>query len=191
MTDVVQLPTLLNVTSPQAQVFTQTLPEQVAVRILETSQVETEKIEHIVVQEDRAGVLVIAVGMQGPAGTGGGGGSTTETYVAGIALGGHRVVVTDAAGLAIYADNTIAAHANMATKLTLGAAVFGDNVLVQLMGRVTELSWAWTPGGTIYVGTNGTLTQTPPLAPAAFSKPIAVAETATRVLLIQEPPIML
>jgi hypothetical protein len=190
VSDVIQAPALINVSAPVPQIVTQTPPEQVAVRILETSQVETERIEHVVIHEERAGVQIIAVGAQGPAGTGGGG-STIETYVAGQDIGGHRVIVTDADGEAIYADNTIAAHANAATKITLGAALTGDDLTAQLIGRITEPSWNWVVGGTIYVGTNGLMTQTPPVSPAVFSKPIAVAETATRVLIIQEPPIML
>lgn len=70
MTDVVQAPTLINVSTPAPQIVTQAAPVQVAVRVLETSQVETEKVEHIVIQEERAGVQIIAVGAQGPGGGG-------------------------------------------------------------------------------------------------------------------------
>ena len=191
MPDVVQAPDLIHVESPEPQVVVQGGAEQVAVRLLETERVSTERIEHIVVQEQRAGVQVIAVGMQGPAGPGGGGGSTTETYVAGATMNGHRVIVTNASGQAVHADNLTVAHANAATKISLGAAVFGGDVQVQLIGRITEPSWAWTPGGTIYVGADGVLTQTPPTLPSAFSKPVAVAETATRILIVQEPPTIL
>lgn len=190
MTDVVADAKLITVAVPAQEISLSIQPESIAVRIPETALVETERKEIISVQEQNSGFQVIAVGQQGPAGRDGSGGST-ETYVAGQTLSGHRAVVTDANGLAIYADNQTAAHANMATKLTLGAALQGDTVQVQLIGRITEPSWNWVVGGTIYVGANGTLTQTPPVSPAVFSKPIAVAETATRVLLIQEPPIML
>ena len=193
MPDVVQAPDLIHVESPEPQVVVQGGAEQVAVRLLETERVSTERIEHVVIEEVRAGAHVIAVGMQGPPGTGGsgGGGSTIETYVAGATVNGHRVIVTNSAGQAIHGDNATPAHANAATKISLGAALLGETVQVQLVGRITEPSWNWVEGGTIYAGANGVLTQTPPSAPAAFSKPVAVAETATRILIVQEPPTML
>lgn len=183
---------LISVDSPMPLVHVLEHSEQVAVRLLETATVETERIEHVVVEETRIGVHVLAVGPQGPPGVaGGGGGSTVETYVAGATVNGHRVVVTNASGQAIHADNTDPTHANAATKITLGAALFGENVQVQLIGRITEPSWNWTLNGTIYVGAEGVLTQVVPASPAVFSKPVAVAETATRILIVQEPPTML
>lgn len=167
-------------------------PDRVAVRLLQASAVDVQRVEQVAIQELRGGLTVLAVGGQGPEGPQGPSGSAvSEAYTAGTDLGGHRIVVTDASGHAIYADNTNATHANMATKLTLGAALQGDIVQVQLTGRVIETSWTWTVGGTIYVGANGLLTQTLPVAPAVFSKPFAVAETATRILLIQESPVIL
>jgi hypothetical protein len=166
------------------------LTPQVAARLLETGLLETEKREHIVIEDHRISTHILAIGMQGPSGTGGSGG-TIETYVAGATVNGHRVVVTDEDGEAIHADNTDPTHANAATKISLGAALTGEDVQVQLVGRITEPSWAWTLNGTIYVGADGVLTQTPPAAPAVFSKPVAIAETATRILIVQEPPTML
>lgn len=191
MTDVVQAPIRVNIAPVTPVITIQGNPPEIAVRLLETSRIETERIEHIVVQEPQAGLQIVGVGAQGPAGRDGTAGSGIETYIAAVDLGGHRVIVTDANGKAIYADNTNPAHANMATKITLGAASTSFSIDAQIIGRITEPSWTWVVGGTIYVGANGTLTQTPPAIPAVFSKPIAVAETPTRVLLIQEPPIML
>lgn len=137
-------------------------------------------------------ISVVTVGEQGPQGIQGDPGSgSAETYVAGEAIGGHRVIVTNSAGKAIYANNTDATHANAATKITLGAAALDDNVEVQLVGRIVEPSFAWTPGATLYVGTNGQMTETVPVSPAVFSKPVAVAEASDTILIIQEPPVML
>lgn len=191
MPDVGQTADLISVDSPVPQVHVLEHSEQVVVRLLETSSVETEKIEHVVIEETRVGVHVLAVGPQGPPGIAGGGSSTVETYVAGATVNGHRVVVTNASGQAIHADNTDPTHANAATKISLGAALFGENVQVQLIGRITEPSWNWTPNGTIYVGAEGVLTQVVPASPAVYSKPVAVAETTTRILIVQEPPTML
>ena len=116
---------------------------------------------------------------------------TTETYTATIALGGQRVAVTDGTGGLIYADNTIAAHANQAVRITTQAELAGAQITVQSWGRITDPSFSWTPATPIYVSTNGLMTQTPPISPATFSKVIAVAETSTRLLMTNEPPLML
>jgi hypothetical protein len=192
--DVIETPANVGVISQPVQVVVAPEPERVAVRLLETRAVETERREIVSVEERNAGAVVIAVGMQGPPGVDGGGAGSggIETYVAGDTINGHRVIVTDADGEAIHADVTDLTHANMAMKISLAAADAGDEVEVQLTGRITEPSWSWTPGGTIYVGAGGVLTQTVPASPgSAFSKPVAVAETATRILIIQEPPTIL
>lgn len=172
-------------------VFTTGGANNIAVRVPETSLLEREKQEQIIVERDDVQVHVVAVGPQGPPGSGAGSGSTTETYIAGTALGGQRIVVTNSSGEAIYAQNTDAAHANMATKITTGAAESSAEVTVQFIGTMTDVSFNWTPGATLYLGVNGLMTQTPPTSPAVFSKVVAVAETATKILLVQEPPVML
>jgi hypothetical protein len=166
--------------------------EESVTTAIETSSVETATIDessHAVVREDE--FVVVSVGEQGPPGSGGGSGSTTETYITATAIGGQRIVVTNSSGEAIYAQNTDAAHANMATKITTGAAESSAEVTVQFIGTMTDVSFTWTPGATLYLGVNGLMTQTPPTSPAVFSKVVAVAETATKILLVQEPPVML
>lgn len=135
---------------------------------------------------------VVTVGEQGPQGIQGPSGSgAAETYTAVTDLGGHRVVVTDSSGGLIYADVTNQAHANQAVRITTQAASAGGSIIVQSMGRMTEASWSWTPGARLYVAANALLTETTPVAPSVFSKVIAVAETATRILIVNEPPHML
>ena len=117
-----------------------------------------------------------------------------EQYIAGATLSGHRIVIADpATGKAIYAQHNDNTHAHAAFKLTLQAAVLDDPVEVKLHGRVTEGSWAWTPGATLYLKADGQLTEIIPTTGvgATFSRPVAVAETATRILLLQHPPIIL
>lgn len=183
---ITEQPNLVGIT-PVEQVISVLHEEpEIAVRLLETGVVEAERREIVSVEQLDTDVLVLAVGPQGPPGAGG-----LESYTAGATVNGHRVIVTDGAGLAVHADNATTAHANAATKISLGAALVGETVQVQLAGRITEPSWNWVPGGTIYVGAAGVLTQVPPVAPAAFSKPVAVAETPARILIVHESPTMI
>lgn len=149
-----------------------------------------ESTQSVVVAERET--MVISAGEQGPPGaqgTPGWGGS--EAYVAAEDVGGHRVLVTNGIGQLEYADVMNPAHAPQAMRISLNAAGAGADVTVQASGRITEPSWSWTPGATLYVGSNALMTETPPLSPAAFSKAIAFAETSMRVIMLNEPPVML
>lgn len=188
---IIEQPTLVGVTPVEQTVVVLQEEPAVAVRLLETGVVEAERREIVSVEQPDAQVHVLAVGPQGPPGVAGAGGGGLESYTAGATVNGHRVIVTNASGQAVHADNATAAHANAATKISVGAALVGQTVQVQLVGRITEPSWSWTPGGTIYVGADGVLTQTTPVSPAVFSKVVAVAETATRILIVQESPVIL
>ncbi len=117
-----------------------------------------------------------------------------EVYVAGTVLSGHRIVVTDtASGKAIYAQWNNNAHAHAAFKMTLQAALADADVRVKMSGRVEDPSFAYTPGDTLYLIANGQLSAILPTTGlgATFIRPVAVVETATRILLLQHPPIVL
>lgn len=183
-------PQIVAVPQPDIQVLTETTEQPVIVESTEVEIVTLDGEVHVV--DEVRDIQIVAVGEVGPPGPPGGAGTQSqETYTAGETVGGHRVLVTNALGHLIYADHANPDHANQAVRLSLNAADAGELVTVQINGRVTEPSWAWTPGATLYVGASALPTETMPAAPAAFSKPIAVAETATRILLIHEPPAML
>lgn len=112
-------------------------------------------------------------------------------YTADSALGGHRMVITNIAnGKAMYASNDNLAHAHGVIGMTLGAANMDEEVIVQISGQIEESSWAWTPGGLLYLSTTGLITHTYPSG-ALFSRVVAFAETATRILLVQQPSLIL
>lgn len=188
------------VTIPAADPVAVTLPD-VDVLVTEQSEpvvVESPDVEVVTLGEDVNVVEterefnVVTLGEVGPQGPQGEPGTASaEIYVAATTLSGHRVIATNGAGLAIYADNTNVDHAIQAARISLGAADMGENISVQVSGRITEPSWSWIAGGSIYVGANGVLTQSIPEAPAVFSKVIAVAETATRILILNESPVLL
>lgn len=112
---------------------------------------------------------VVYTGQQGPQGIQGIPGPTGGTalqYTAGVALGGHRMVVLDATGNAIYADNLTPGHLFKVLGMTTGAAGAGAVATIQTGGELTEPSWNWDVALPVYLGTNGQLTQVAPAAPA-------------------------
>lgn len=91
--------------------------------------------------------------------------TTTPAYLsligtAGVALGGHRVVI-ESLGSLYYADTTNLAHVNRVVGLTLNACSLGQSVVYVKDGLVTEPSWAWNTSLPVWLSTNGLLTQSP------------------------------
>jgi len=105
---------------------------------------------------------VLDVASQGPPGPPGPPGGTALQYPAGTALGGHRMVVLNDLGQAVYADSSNPAHASKVLGITTGASSQGDTATIQSGGELTESSWAWTLDQPVFLGTSGLLTQTQP-----------------------------
>lgn len=61
----------------------------------------------------------------------------------------------------------------------------GANAYCRTLGVIASQTFAWTPGKLIYAGTGGELTQTPPTN--GVLKPLAIAETATRIFVDRFP----
>lgn len=129
----------------------------------------------------------ISVGPQGPPGTGGT--SSDLSIVAAIVLGGHRIVVPDSNGKAIYADNTISSHANKVLGMTTGAVAEGGTATVKTVGEITEVSWSWTLDTPVWLSANGLMTQTPPTT--GFSLIIGFPISETKLFLDLREPIFL
>lgn len=104
----------------------------------------------------------VAEAVPGPPGQGA---SITSTVTAGETLSGHRAVVLHADGMAYYASNDEPTDATRQIWLSLGAAIEGTDVEIQPLGLITEPSWNWSDDP-VFLGTNGVLTQTPPVEPA-------------------------
>ncbi len=120
---------------------------------------------------------LVVVGKQGPAGPA----QSTILGTAGEDLGGHRAVVFNASGQAVYADQTETDHAGRIAGVTTGAATSGSAVTIQRTGEMTEPGWSWNPESPLYLGTDGMLTETPPTSGVLQS--IGHAVTATKILL--------
>lgn len=82
------------------------------------------------------------------------------TLSAGENLSALRAVTTNSSGEAAYASNDTLANAQV-VGITLGAASSGQSVGVKTFGTMSDNGWTWTKGA-VYLGTNGTLTQTAP-----------------------------
>src|SRR5205085_1073647 len=102
---------------------------------------------------------------------------------------GHRAVVADTNGNAVYADSSEPSHANAVIGITTGAASEGAAVSVQNIGEMIEPSWQWAPDIPIYINANGILSQTAPTT--GFSLVVGFAVTSTRIIIHITQPIIL
>lgn len=89
-----------------------------------------------------------------------------------------RAITTDASGNAVYADNATA-NGSIVVGISTNAANAGANVTIKTSGTITDNSFSFSKGQ-IYLGSNGTLTQTAPTN-GAYVVPIARALTATSI----------
>lgn len=127
-------------------------------------------------------------GEQGIQGLPGPAGATVVQYEAAIPIGGHRVVVLESS-LVVYADSSVAAHANKILGLSIGAVDAGGMASIQTGGEIEEPSWAWQPDFPIFLGINGLLTQTVP--EAGFSLIVGFPITTTRIFINLREPLIL
>lgn len=161
-----------------------------------TTVVVDEEAFVVQVDSDEFEVLTIAEqgpsgppGPQGPAGLDGGvTGQVTLERVAGEDLSGHRGVVAAADGTVVYASN-LDAQNHRPVWITTGAALTGETVTVVASGSMTEPSWSWAAGVPVWLGTNGTLTQTLPNPPSSIIE-VGVTETATQLFVRSTSPIV-
>lgn len=143
----------------------------------------------LVVEHSPVEIVIEDHGMRGPQGDPGPPGSSapiTLQRIAAVALGGHRVVlVTDANEFNYASASTLS---RIPVGITTGASNLGALATALTSGSMTEPSWSWTPGGDIFLGELGVLTQTPPTNAAVLT--LGRALSATVILVDIEPPIM-
>ena len=120
---------------------------------------------------------------------GGGGLGLAIEAVAGEAIGGHRVVVLDAAGLAFYADQSNPNHMGLVAGVSQGAASLAAAVNIMVKGRIIEPSWSWTPFAPVFLGLNGLLTQTVPTT--GFLLVVGTAFDATSIFVNPSQPVII
>ena len=101
------------------------------------------------------------------------------TLVASTSLSALRCITTDSSGLAKYATPDSLAN-SVVIGISTTAASTGQNITIKTSGQITDASWSWTKGA-IYLGANGSLTQT---APTGGSIVVHVAKAITATTLI-------
>ncbi len=86
-----------------------------------------------------------------------------DTSIAGEVLPTpYKVVVTDGVGESNIADSSNQSHINLVRGISIGAAGAGGIIMIHRRGKLTEASWSWDVGKSIFFDSNGNLTQTPP-----------------------------
>ena len=101
------------------------------------------------------------------------------TLVASTSLSALRCITTDSSGLAKYATPDSLAN-SVVIGISTTSASTGQNITIKTSGQITDASWNWTKGA-IYLGANGSLTQT---APTGGSIIVHVAKAITATTLI-------
>jgi hypothetical protein len=133
-------------------------------------------------------VTITGLAAQGPDGPPGPAGATTLACTAGEDVSGNRMVTYDALSAVVYASSA-SASAHAVLGMTLGAALAGAAVSVQTYGKVVEPSWSWTALAPVYLGTDGALSQTPPIT--GYCVRLGFALDAHTLMLAIEPALKL
>lgn len=121
---------------------------------------------------------------------GGGTGAAAAPFVvtlkAGAQVFGKRILMLGASGV-VHAEPGTAAY-NFAG-MSLDNVAAGAECRVQLLGILDNATWPWTPGSPLYVLPGGVMEHTPPTTGIVHR--VAVAITATTILMLPEAPVQL
>lgn len=101
---------------------------------------------------------------------------------AGENISTHRVVKRDSDDKLYYADHTDG-EGHIVVGISTHAAVPDDPLNVQTSGPIQFGGWAWTPSLSVFVSTNGTLTQTPPASGYVLSIGRAITTNIIDILI--------
>jgi hypothetical protein len=175
-------PGVVAVPQPDIDVVTTEATQPVVVESPAIDVVTIDDEDHIVDQV--RDIQIVTVGEQGPPGATGADGSdgnSNITKTAGVSLGGHRAVVLNSSGEAIYADSSILTHRDKVLGVTTGAASATADATIRTYGELVEPSWTWTLDEPVFLGLTGLLTQTVPTS--GFVQRIGFPLTATSLFI--------
>lgn len=138
----------------------------------------------VLVHGEEVKQTVVQGGVQGPPGVPGAS-NQFEYAVAGQVLGGNRAVTTNSSGQLVYPD--LALESSRVYGITTHSAVQGELVEVQITGTQTEPSWSWNVNLPVFVGLNGTLTQTIPTTGQVLA--VGYPQSPVKLFIDRQPPI--
>lgn len=158
--------------------------------------VEITRQEILAVENERIDILSVGTqglpGIAGPRGLPGPPGGATLEYIAATAIGGHRVVMLNAAGQLIYASAVDLTCLGRVIGITVNAADASMPCQVQNFDQLDEPGWTWDVSKPVYLGLDGLLTQTPPALPGAkFSMVVGFPISSTALFVNLREPIIL
>lgn len=116
--------------------------------------------------------------------------AVTQRHPAGSALSAPRAVRLEDGALA-YASAQVLAHRLDVLGLVTAAAEPGAEVVVVAQGPVRVPGWGLVPERPLFLGSDGLVTQAPPVAPAAFLLTLGVALDPDTALVRLGVPILL
>lgn len=146
----------------------------------------------VVIEESAPQEVIVTESEQGPPGPRGPigpSGGSALSVTAGQDIGGHRLVLLNAQGDAIYADARQLSHAEVVVGLTVFAAVQGQSIDIVRAGIVEEPSWSWVADQPVYLGLDGVPTQTLPPG-ALFGLVVGFPIALTKLFMSIKPPIV-
>jgi len=144
--------------------------------------------EYAVTVELEPDVVLVTEGEQGPPGVPGAPGPAGGQAVqrpAGEAISALRAVY-ELDGLVYLANTLDESTVYLVIGVAISGAPMGGSLNIQRSGEITDSGWNWTPG-LVWLGSNGTLTQTPPIS--GFRVNVGVAVSPTRLWLNLDYPI--
>lgn len=143
--------------------------------------VTPQEIAPVVLQPASPTALIVA--QRGPKGDSG---DADPSYVASVALGGHRVLRLTGTESVDYAQPSVDGTKGI-VGVSLHAATTGAPITVRREGHITDPSFMFTPGQSLFLTSNGFMTQI--LPSSGVIQRIGYAITATTMSLSIDPPI--
>lgn len=142
-----------------------------------------------VVEEVVEVVEVVERGEQGPPGASG---DSTTTKTAAEIIGVYEAVRLTTSGTVEVCDPAVEADIDTLLGVATQSVSATVPLVVRVHGEITDLGWAWTPGGPLYLGVGGALTQTLPAeGTVAALVRMGFAITATVIRIDIQRPIYL
>lgn len=129
-------------------------------------------------------------GARGPKGDPGTSGGALITRTAAAAVNALRVLIATSNGEVIHADPTDTSHNGRVVGISTNSALSGETVNIQRFDTLDATGLSFTDGDAIYIGANGQLVNTAPVA-ATWWQIVGYAVSTTHIDIGLREPILL